>query len=95
MIDVQRNDSVAQVSPVFLRITLLATGAFRPAGYRHSGRDIFRGEDPPCTRQALLFMSLGRRENRAWRIAPEDVTDAFVQLAGPACEHNGITLDCS
>ena len=53
-----------------LRITLLATGAFRPAGCRHSGRDIFRGEDSPCTCEALLFMSLGRGKNRAWRIAP-------------------------
>ncbi len=26
--------------------------------------------------------------------APEEVTEAFVQLAEPACEHNGVTLDC-
>jgi NAD(P)-dependent dehydrogenase (short-subunit alcohol dehydrogenase family) len=26
--------------------------------------------------------------------APEEVTEAFVQLAEPSCEHNGVTLDC-
>ncbi len=50
--------------------------------------------NPGSTRTGMRAQAMPGEDPKTVK-APEDVTDAFVQLAGPACEHNGITLDCS
>ena len=50
--------------------------------------------NPGSTRTGMRAQAMPGEDPKTVK-PPEDVTDAFVQLADPACEHNGTTLDCS
>ena len=50
--------------------------------------------NPGSTRTGMRAQAMPGEDPKTIK-PPEDITDAFVQLADPSCDHNGITLDCS
>lgn len=49
--------------------------------------------NPGGTRTAMRAQAMPGEDPLSIK-SPDAVTEAFVQLAEPACEHNGITIDC-